>query len=175
LRDVTADRVEVTLKVVDQRCVVERRGRVIERHVGDSAALDDAAAHAADRSLAGQQPLQRVPAQDEHDFRLHEVDLALQKRLAGLGFGRHRVPVLGRAALQDVRYVNVVPSQPDLPEERVQELAGGAHERLPLDVLVEAGRLPDDHDVGRAGPGARDRLVPGGVQPTAGAGLDLGV
>ena len=59
-----------------------------------------------------------------------------------------RVAVPGRPALQDVRDEHVGARQPDPAEELVEELARLADERDALLVLVEPGRLADEHEVG---------------------------
>ena len=43
---------------------------------------------------------------------------------------------------------------------RVKQLTGGADERLPLLVLVEAGRLTDEHQLGAGVAHAEDDLRP---------------
>ena len=65
----------------------------------------------------------------------------------------------GRPALHDVGDVDVLASQPDLPEHPRQQLPGGPDERLPLLVLVEPGRLADEHQVGVGS--SRRRTRPG--------------
>ena len=105
----------------------------------------------------------------------HIPFVVLDRPNPGLGLVGHRVPVLGRPALEHVGDVDIGAAQADTREERVQQLPGGAHERLALAILVEAGRLPHDHDVGRAGPDPRHGLGPRRVEAAFGAGADLGV
>src|SRR5205823_10020709 len=81
--------------------------------------------------------------------------------------------VLRGPALEDVGDVHVGAAQADAREERVQQLAGGADEWLALPVLVESGRLSDDHHVRRAWPHARDSLRPGRMQTAPGARAHL--
>ena len=146
-----------------------------ERHVGDVAALDHAAVDARDRTLAGHQPLQSVTPEDEHDLGPHQGELSREVRRARLGLIRHGVAVLRRPAFEDVGDVHVAAAQADTCKQRVKQLSCGAHERLALAILVEARRLADDHDVGRARPDARDGLGSRRVEPALGARSDLGV
>ena len=59
-----------------------------------------------------------------------------------------RVPVAGRPALEHVGDVDLVAYKSGVAEQLVEQLAGGAHERLALEVLVAARCLPDQHDAG---------------------------
>ncbi len=68
--------------------------------------------------------------------------------LARLDLVRLRVAVAGRAALEHVRDVDVAALEPDLREQLLEQLPGLADERETLLVLVEAGRLADEHEVG---------------------------
>ena len=68
--------------------------------------------------------------------------------LAGLDLVRLRVAVPGRAAFDDVRDVDVLPAHADPLEQLLQQLPGLSDERDALLVLVEAGRLTDEHEVG---------------------------
>jgi len=54
-------------------------------------------------------------------------------------------------------------------------MAGCADERFALPVLVEARCLADDHDVGRAGPHARDSLGARRVETALDARANLSV
>ena len=58
-------------------------------------------------------------------------------------------------------------------EQLVEQLAGLADERQPLLVLVEAGRLADEHQVCVRVPDAEDDLSSALCEPAAGAGRDL--
>ena len=57
------------------------------------------------------------------DARLDQLELAEQVVLAGVDLARQRVAVAGRPALQDVRDEDVGARQPDLAEQRVEQLA----------------------------------------------------
>jgi hypothetical protein len=87
--------------------------------------------------------------------------------LTGLDLVRLRIPVPGRAALQDIRHKHVTARQPDAGEQFVEQLAGLAHERNALLVLVEAGRLTDEHQVGLRVAGTEHDLRSPFRQPTA--------
>src|SRR5919197_5697465 len=68
--------------------------------------------------------------------------------LARLDLVRRGVPVPGRAAFQDVRYVHVRAGEADAAQERVEQLPRLADEGLALFVLVEPRRLADEHQIG---------------------------
>jgi hypothetical protein len=154
---------------------VERRRRVVERHVGDVTALDEAAVDMRDRTLAWHQPLERMAAEDEDDLGLDHRELARQVWRASLRLVWHRVTVLRRPALEHVGDVDVGAAQADARQQGVEQLPGGTDERLPLAVFVEARRLSDDQDVGRTGPNPGNGLGSRGMEPALGAGADLGV
>ena len=67
---------------------------------------------------------------------------------AGVLLGVQGVPVLGRAALDDVADVHVLlPAQPDEGEHLIQQLPRLAHKGDALLVLVLPGALPHHHDL----------------------------
>ena len=99
--------VEVALQVRDERAVVQRGGRVVERYVRDIAALDQAAVNAGDRALPRHEPLQRVTSEDQDHLGPDELELALQVWRARLSLVGHRIAVHRRAALEDVGDVHV--------------------------------------------------------------------
>ena len=87
---------------------------------------------------------------------------------AGVLLGVQGVPVLGRAALDDVGDVDVFrPVQVDDGEHLIQQLAAPAHEGLTLQVLVLPGalpheqdlRVPDPHPEHHMGAGVRQRAL----------------
>src|SRR2546426_3314691 len=137
--------VEVVLEIGDQRAVVQRGGRVVQRHVSYVAASDQAAGNAGDGALAGHQTLERVPAEDAHHLRSEQLQRLLEVRRAGFGFIGHRVAVHRRPALQNVGDVYVGSAQADSGEQRIQQLPRRADERPALTVLVESRRLAHDH------------------------------
>jgi hypothetical protein len=94
------------------------------------------------------QQLRREVAQRADDDRLHERDRAEQPLLAALDLDRMRVAVAGRPAAQHVGDEDLVAGQPDLAQQRVEQLSGLADERQALLVLVAPGRLADEHQVG---------------------------
>src|SRR4029450_3593890 len=74
----------------------------------------------------------------------------------------------------DVCDVDVLAAQADALEQAVEELAGGADEGEALAVLVEAGGLADEHQVGVRVALAEDDLGAALVQAAAGAAGGLG-
>src|SRR5438309_4351035 len=117
---VLADVVEVTLEVSHQRPVVQCGRRMVERHVCDLATQNQAAVNSRDRALAGQEPFERMPAEDQHNLGLDQPQLPLQVWLAGLGLVRHRVAVLRGTALEHVGDVYVGTAHPDTAQKRVE-------------------------------------------------------
>ena len=104
---------------------------------------------ARDPERAAREELRREVAERRDDARLDQLDLAEEVRLAGLDLVRLRVAVARRAALQDVRDVDVAARVRPIPSSRLlEQLARLADERDALLVLVEAGRLADEHQVG---------------------------
>ena len=82
------------------------------------------------------------------DARLDQLDLLHQVALAGVDLERLGIAVAGRPALEHVGDEALLAAQTDVLEQAVEQLAGTAHERLALLVLVEARRLADEHQVG---------------------------
>ena len=97
-----------------------------------------------------------------------------------------RVSVARRPALDHVREVDVAPLEPDAREQPVEQLSRLTDERHALLVLVEPGRLADEHQLsvgvaraeddlrapGREGaPLTRRRLL--GVGPECGCALEI--
>ena len=117
--------------------------------------------------------LRREVAERRDHARLDQLDLPEEIRLAGLDLVGHRVAVPGRAALDDVRHVDVGALEPDAGEQLVEELPGLADEREALLVLVEAGRLADEHEVGVRVADAEHDLRAALGEPAAGAARRL--
>ena len=97
--------------------------------------------------LAGEELRREVPERRD-DLRPDQLDLPEEVPLAGLDLLGLRVAVAGRPALEHVRDVDVLARQPDPGEQLAEQLPGGADERHALLVLVESGRLADEHQVG---------------------------
>src|SRR5205085_8544094 len=76
-----------------------------------------------------------------------QLHLLGEPRAARLDLVGERIAVPRRPALHDVRDVDVLAAGSDLREHAVEELPGGADERLPLLVLVVARPLADAHQV----------------------------
>ena len=130
--------------------------------------------HARDpRWFAGEQ-LGREVAERGNDFRLDQRDLAEKVALAGLDLVRLRIAVAGWPAFEHVRDIDLVALEPDPGEELVEQLARLADEGLALLVLVEPGRLADEHQVGGWIADAEDDLGPPFREPALGAAGDLG-
>ncbi len=143
---------------------VEQHARAAERRL----LLD--AVHAGDaRRLAGEK-LRREVAERRDHLRANELDLAEEVRLAQLDLVGLGVAVSRRAALEDVRDVDLGPREADALEQAVEQLPGLADERDPLLVLVEAGSLADEHQVGFGVADSEHDLRAPLVEAAAGAG-----
>jgi hypothetical protein len=99
-------------------------------------------------ACTAKRPMARISA------RLQQRDLAHQEGLAGRHLGRFGVAVARRPALQRVGDVDPLagrlagrrwPGQLQRAQHAVQQLAGGAHEGLALQVFLLARRFADDH------------------------------
>ena len=103
-----------------------------------------------------------------------DVDLPEQERLARRDFVRLRIAVPRRPALDHVGDVDLVAREAHRLDHLRQQLPGAADERNPLDVLVRAGRLADEHQVRVRIPDAEhDLLAPERVQLAARAVADV--
>src|SRR5207302_11450427 len=97
-------------------------------------------------------------AERRGDRRLDQLDLPEEVALAGLDLVRLRIPVAGRSTLEDIRDEHVGARQPDAGEQLVEQLSRLSDERQALLVLVEAGRLADEHQLRARVAGAEDDL-----------------
>ena len=142
---------EIALEHLEHRRGVERRRRVEERIEGHGPPAERhrllLAVHARDPERAAREERGGEAAERRHDARADELELPVEIGLARRGLRGQRVAVPGRPALEDRRQVRVVQRQPDGGEEAREELAGASGERRPLAILVEAGRLADEHEL----------------------------
>src|SRR5207237_10450564 len=103
------------------------------------------AAQAGDRRLLAQERLSRELAERDDRLRLHRDELPLEERLAGeqlVGLG---IAVVRRAALDGVADIDVLAPQAHRLDHLRQQLPWLAHDRVALQVLLLAPRLPHDH------------------------------
>ena len=114
--------------------------------------------HAGDPERLAGEELGREVAERRDELRLDQLDLPEQVRLAGGDLLGLRVPVLRRSALENVRNHDVGALEADAAEQLVEQLARLADERDALLILVETGRLTDEHEVGVRVAGAEDNL-----------------
>src|SRR6266511_778443 len=167
LREVGTERLHLLRR---HAAAVQDRRRVERGDHDSSVHREPLPADPADGDLAVQhEPRGEVPQRDDHGG-IDEEELLLEPRLARLDLVRQRVPVPRRLAQDHIRDVHVLPADADLLEHLVQQLAGGAHERDALLVLVVAGALPDEHEVGARVAGAVHDLGPTGRQAALRAG-----
>jgi hypothetical protein len=90
-------------------------------------------------------------------------------RLARLDLLRVRIAVAGRPALDHVGDIDVRPREADSAQQLLEQLAGLPDERDPVLILVEAGRLADEHQVCVRIARAEDDLRPGRRERAASA------
>ena len=133
--------------------------RVVRRHQKGVAALEDLPAQLPDAPRLVEQQLGGEVAEGDDHLRLDQRDLRGQIRPARFDLDRRRVAVVRRSALHDVRDVALGPGQPDLlRHEPVEQLAGASDEGLAGQVLLAAGPLAHEEQVGCRVPHAEDHL-----------------
>src|ERR1035437_226771 len=125
------------------RWIAEQRGGVVgddQRHPVIAVYLT---AQFTDRLRGLQESLRRERAEGKDHSGLEQLQLAQQVRAAGLDLVRRRIPVAGRAVLEDVADEDVFPREIDGGEDLREQLAGRADERPAGFVLRRTRRLAD--------------------------------
>lgn len=108
------------------------------------------------------QTVGRHPAQAHDDFGPQQGYLSPEKVDAGILLGVQRVPVLGRAALDDVADVYVfLPAQAHEGEHLIQQLTRFAHKGDSLLVLVLPWAFSHHHDLCVVGTYPKHHVGPG--------------
>ncbi len=174
-RHQVGDPVEVGPERLERRRRVQRGRRVIQRVQAHRARPDHphllVAVQPRDPGAVGAQELRREVPERADDRRLDQVHLAAQVVLTGLDLVRVRVAVVRGPAFEDIAYPHLLALEPDLREQLVEQLARLADERKPHPVLVGAGRLADEHQIGIRVAGAEDdrgaRLMQGAAHTAA--------
>jgi hypothetical protein len=118
-----------------------------EVDTGDPTRLGTAV-DAGDPIRLSRQELGREVAERADHTRPDQLDLGEQVALAGGDLVGLRIAVARGPALEHVGDVHLRPGQTDRLEQAFENLAGLADERHALLVLVVAGRLADEHQVG---------------------------
>ena len=111
-------------------------------------------------------------AQAHDNFGVYQGDLPVQPGAAGLLLHIQRVPVPGRAALDDVGNIHLLPVQVNHFQHIVQQFSRRTHKGDALQVLLLTGAFPDQHDLRLRIAHAENQVVPGFPQraaPAAGA------
>ena len=103
-----------------------------------------------------------------HDRGRRQLELARRPAAAGRALGARRRAVARRPALQRVEHADLGAVAADLGEQRVEQLAAAADERLAALVLLRAGRLAEHEQPGAGRERARDDVRAGGRQLGAG-------
>ncbi len=91
-----------------------------------------------------------------------DLELATQERRAGGHLVGLRITVAGRATLHDVGDEDILAPPADQRQQLLEQPPGSAHEGAALAVLVLAGTLPYEHDLG-----VGVALAGDGMRPTA--------
>ena len=165
--------VEVLLEGSHLRAVVDGRRRMEHGDHAQGAGALHAAAQAGDALARLQDELGGEVAQGDDDRGVHAGNLLAQPGGAGLDLFWARVAVAGRAALEDVGDVDALARDAGAVEHLVEQLAGCAHEGLALEVLVLAGALAYEHDVGMGIAHPEDEVGARGGQGALGAARAL--
>ncbi len=153
---------------------MQRRRRMVHRHDPDVVDLAPLAVHLTDWR-ARDEPRQGIAAQRHDDARPDDLELLTEPVRTGADLLRQRVAVAWRSALDDVADEDVRALEADASQELLEELPGGTDERPALLILVIAGRLSDEHDLGIHGSFAGNCFRPLSAEGTGVAGGDTGV
>ena len=120
-------------------------------------------------------PLGSDATQAHDDLGLHQGHLLTQIPNAGILLFLRRVPVLRRAALDDIGDIAILASiQIDDAKHLIQQFSRGAYERLTLQVLLLSRAFPDEHYICFPLSYTEDHTVPSPTQVacrTAGTGF----
>src|SRR5215211_5481965 len=118
------------------------------------------------------------PPRDETPFGIHGHDVAGVARPDEAAYALPRAvaelnPRVVPKAFQRVRYVHVLSSQADTRQQLLEQLSGLPDERDALLVLVEAGCLAHEHQIGARATRAEDDLGAALREAAARAAADL--
>ena len=116
-------------------------------------------------------PKRRRPERHEH-LRTDRLNLPEKERAAGLHLVGPRRAILRWSALHDVRDEDGFPRKPDGGERRLEDSAGGSHERSSGCVLVPTRGLSDQEYVGIDRPLSRNRMCPSRMEAAPSARAD---
>ncbi len=153
--------------------IPQQIGRVVGRHQRNPLITVKPSAQDADGRLRFQQGMGRKGSEGADHPRADRLELPDQKGFAGGDLLRLRIPVPGRAALQDVADVDLLPFQPHRVDDLRQQLPGAADERPSLRVLIRARRLADKDQFRMGIPLAEDETVTETAEGTAPAVAEL--
>src|SRR5262249_44650251 len=107
------------------------------------------------------------PAEENDDGRRHQLNLALEKRTARLGFLGRGGAVARRTPVDDVGDVSVALGEPDRGQHSVEQLSRAPDKRLALQILIAPGCLADQHQR-RLWPAAiKTQVLGGGLKAAA--------
>jgi hypothetical protein len=127
-----------------------------------------------DADLRVEQQLPGKLAQSDDDLGCDELDLTLEVWTAGVDLDRQRIAVVGGSALDHVGDVHPFAGDTELLEHQpVEQLTGTPDEWQTLTILLCAGTLSYEQQVGRRVTHAEDDLRPPRGQGATGAGAGL--
>ena len=123
---------------------------------------------------AGQEARHREAAQRDDDRRIQDLELSRQVRRTGGDLVGHRVAIVRRPALHDVRDEHIRTPPAERTEQLDEQVPGPADERPTFAILVLARALADEDDLGIGIALTGDGLPSGLVQSAARAVPNLG-
>ena len=100
------------------------------------------------------------PAKADNDFGVQELRLPAKITDARVLLGTERVPVVRRAALNNVCDIAVVPPKVNDAQHVIQEFPGGPDKRLSGQILLLARAFSDEENFRVRRPHAEDDVVP---------------
>lgn len=98
--------------------------------------------------LIGKPAGHREPAERNDHLGLDQRDLLVEIGGTGGHLIGKGIAIPRRATLDDVRHKDIRARQADLVEHLVEKLPSGPDEWHSLPILMEAGRFPDEEDIG---------------------------
>ena len=151
--------------------IAQQSSRVQGCHEENTVLFDELTVLLGHGKVRPDQPLGGNAAQADHNLRADQPELLPQPGQAGIPFLRQRIPVLGRAAFHDVGDKDIfLPGEIHRFQILIQQLAAAAHKGQALFILILAGALTDEHDLGSGAAHAEHHVMAGLTQAAFAAG-----
>jgi hypothetical protein len=163
-----SDLLQVFEGVAFARGSTQQIRRVEGWHDGDSLELSPDATLAANcAALQVPERLKRDGAEHQHHLGLQHIDLLLEERATCRYFGRKRISIVRRPALENVGDVDLASlQQQHVAEHAIEHLPHLADKRLALSILVVAGGFSNDQQICRRVTHSEHDVVPAARQST---------